>query len=241
MKKLMMATAVVLVAVSSAAQAQMSGREIVQRALKATGADTVMPKHKNMTMSGTLSIPAAGITAPLTNVRSSDNTFHLVLDIEGFGVIEQGLLEGTPFSIHPQTGTQILTGAQASSAKRQAIWRDGVDKYLTITNEGQEKYDGRDAYKVKLVSKDSSSIVRYYDIATSLPIATVSTTEGPEGPVEVVTLVSDYKSFSGLLFPVKQVQKIGENEQVITVEKLEFDNASPAALLLPAVIKALKK
>jgi hypothetical protein len=241
MRKLSLATAALLLTMSSAAHAQLGGRDILARALKASGSDTVLARHKNMTMSGTFSLPAQGVAAPLVIVRASDNTFHLTLDIEGFGTIEQGYSEGTAYSIHPQTGTAILTGAQESSAKRQGIWRDGPDEYLSITNEGQEKYNGRDAFKVKMMTKDSVSMTRYYDSETYLPIATVSTTQTPDGPVEVVTVVSDYKNFGGMMLPTKQVQQIAGTEQIITVDKVEFDNAPATALALPAVIKALKK
>jgi hypothetical protein len=242
MKKMILATAVALFTVSGVAHAQTpSGRDVVMRALKMSGSDTVLAKHKSMTMAGTLSLPAQGVSAPIVNVRSSDNAFHITVDVEGYGVIEQGFAEGTAYSIQPQTGAVILTGVQATQTKRQAVWRDTPDDYATISNEGQEKYNGKDAYKVKMVSKDSVTVTRYYDVETGLPMATVSTQETGDGPIEIVSLVSEYKDFGGMKLPTKQVQNIAGNEQIITIDKVEFDVAPASAIELPAAIKALKK
>ena len=245
MKKLMMATVFVLGTLAPAAQAQTtaapSGRDIVLRSQKASGMDTVMSRHKTLTMTGTLSLPAMGVSAPITNYRSADNAFHLTVVVDGFGTVEQGYAEGVAYSISPQTGAEILTGMQAAQAKRQGLWIDGVDNYASLTNEGQEKYAGKDAYKVKMVSKDSITITRYFDVETGLPIATVSMSQTPDGPVDIVTLVSDYKNFGGVMFPTRQVQQVAGNEQIITMDKIEFDTAPATAFALPDAIKALKR
>ncbi len=96
MKHVTMAAVVALnfLAVGVHAQATPSGREVVLRGLKATGADTVLPKHQSIKMTGSLSLPAQGIEAPLTQFRSATNEFKLMITIEGFGEIEQGYAEG---------------------------------------------------------------------------------------------------------------------------------------------------
>ncbi|MEO5510078.1 MAG: hypothetical protein ABIV28_06065 [Longimicrobiales bacterium] len=242
MKKMILATAVALFTVGGAAHAQTpSGRDVMLRALKMSGSDTVLAKHKSVTMTGTLSLPAQGVAAPIVNVRSSDNAFHITVDVEGYGVIEQGYAEGTAYSIQPQTGAVILTGLQAAQTKRQAVWRETPEDYLSLSNEGQEKYNGKDAYKLKLVSKDSVTVTRYYDVESGLPMAMVSTQQTGDGPIEIVSLISEYKNFDGMMLATKQVQNIAGNEQIITIDKVEFDVAPASALELPAAIKALKK
>ncbi len=242
MKRVTLATMVALSAFSAAAQAQsLGGREVVLRAQKMTGSDSVMTKHKTMTMTGTLNLPSQGVSAPVVNMKSADNMFRLTITVDGYGTVEQGYAEGTGYSISPGVEPAVLTGKALAQSRRQAEWRDKLDDYVSITNEGQEMYAGRNTYKVKLVSKDSVTTTRYYDVETGYQHATVSSQDTPDGPVEVITVMSDYKNFGGMMISSKQTQQVNGTEQIITLEKIEFDTAPASAFELPAVIKALKK
>lgn len=247
MKRTMVATMVAAGFFAAGAQAQTaaglpSGRAIMERSLRATGADTIMPKHTSMKMTGTLSLPAQGVSAPLENSRSSAGAFHVVITIDGFGEIEQGYADSTAYSINPQSGATILTGATAQSARRQAVWMDSPDYYTSMTTDALEKFQGKDAYKVSMVTKDGMKLTRWFDPTSGLAVATSSVVQGPDGTEQsVLTVVSDYKNFGGLLFPMKQIQQVGDNEQDILLEKIEFDNVPATVFALPAAIKALKK
>src|SRR3954462_6509871 len=245
MKRAITAT-VAAVVMTTAAQAQTpaqpSGRDLFIKSLHVTGADTIMPKHKTMKMTGSLSIPDQGVSAPLENVRSAAGAFHLTVTVDGFGTVEQGYADSTAYSINPQTGPVITTGSAAAGAKRQALWLDSPDAYTSITNEGMAKFQNKDEWKVTMVSKDGLKMTRYFDPTTGYAVGTVMTTDvGMGGETEVTTVVSEYKNFGGLMFPSKQAQILAGTEQDIILDKIEFDTVPASAFELPAAIKALKK
>jgi hypothetical protein len=244
MKHLMKATAVAvaLLAVGARANAQTpSGAEIVARSLKVSGMDTALKKHTSMKATGTFSLPAMGVEAPILQVKSATNEFRITVEVDGFGTVEQGYADGTAYSVNPQTGAMILDGAAALNAKRQAMWMDTPDMYASMTNVGQEKFEGKDVYKVNLVTKDSSKLTRYYDVQTGLPAGTQSESVTPDGAMQVTAIMMDYKDFGGVMLPAKQVQRSGDNEQVISITKVEWDVATKADWALPAAIVAMKK
>lgn len=246
MKRTMIATVVAQLFAAATLYAQtpanlQSGSELLVKSLHATGADSMMKKHTSMKMTGTLQLPAQGLVAPLENSRSSVGAFYLLINFDGMGTIEQGYSNGVPWTINFQTGAAIVEGAQALSYKRQAIWADGPEHYLSMTNEGLVKFQEKDAYKVALVTKDSLKMTRYFDPTTGLAMGTVTIQATDAGEMTTTTIVSDYKNFGGLLFPIKQIQMVGENEQHIILEKIEFDNVPASVFALPAAITAIRK
>jgi hypothetical protein len=246
MKRTMVAIVVAQLATAAALYAQTpanlpSGRDLLIKSLHATGADSMMKKHTSMKMTGTLGLPEQGITAPLENSRSSIGAFYLLINFEGMGTIEQGYTNGTAWSVNFQTGPSILEGSAAALYKRQAMWSDSPDNYLSMTNEGITKFQDKDAYKVLFVAKDSMKMTRYFDPATGLAVGAETTADLGAGVSTTITTMSDYKNFGGLLFPVKQVQMVNGTEQDVTIEKIEFDNVPASVFALPAAIVALKK
>jgi uncharacterized protein involved in high-affinity Fe2+ transport len=247
MKRTIAAAIVAAGMFTAAAQAQTpanlpSGRDLLMKSLHATGADTVMPKHTSMTMTGTLSIPAAGISGPVVMHKSAAGQFHVQIDIEAAGgVIEQGYADGTAWSINPNTGATIVDGAGAQSARRQAVWMDSPDQYTTMTTVAMEKFAGKDAYKVDLTTKDGAKMTRWFDTTTGLSLGSTTSQDMGGQVIDVTTTISEYKNFGGLMFPTKQTQSIAGNDQEIAFEKIEFDNVKPEQLALPASIKAIKK
>jgi hypothetical protein len=243
MKRTLAAAIVAAGLMTSGVQAQTaanlpSGRDLLLKSLHATGADTVLPKHTSMTMTGT--VATQGVSGSIVFHKTSSGQFHAAIDIaEVGGVIEQGYADGTAWLIHPALGPQIITGAGEQSARRQGVWLDGPDQYASLTTVALEKFQGKDAYKVEMVMKDSSKMTRYFDPTSGLTVGTVTKQDTPNGPVEITSVVSDYKNFSGLLFPTKQAQVPGDQE--ITMTSIEFDNVKPEVVALPASVKALKK
>lgn len=248
MKRTMVATVVAQLFAAATLSAQTpapanmpSGRDLLVKSLHATGADSMMTKHTSLKMTGTLSVPAQGVSAPLEISRSSIGAFYMLINIEGMGTIEQGYTNGTPWTINFQTGPSIPEGAMALGYKRQAIWADSPDNYVSMATQGMEKFNGKDAYKVAMVTKDSLKITRYFDPATGLTVGTTTVTTTEAGETTSTTIVSDYRNFGGMLFPVKQVQMVGDVEQDIILEKIDFDMVPATVFALPPAIVAIKK
>jgi hypothetical protein len=220
--------------------AKPTGVAIVARALKVTGADTILRQHGTLKVTGVLTQPALNQSSRITTVKSATGEFRMTIEVEGFGDVEQGYADSTAWSMHPQNGVVVLQGAQAAQVRRQAVWLDSPGLYRSLTNTGHVVFDGKDAWAVVAVAKDGLTITRFYDVQTGLAIGSRSDQPGPDGPMQIVTIFTDYKEFGGLKLWTRQLQTINGNDQFITIENVEFDKASKAEYGLPAEVAALR-
>jgi hypothetical protein len=53
--------------------------------------------------------------------------------------------------------------------------------------------------------------------------------------------MSEYRAFSGLQLPTRQVQRVLGTEQVVTITTVEFGGVDPSTFAPPAAILALVK
>src|SRR3954470_2028102 len=72
-----------------------SGSAVLLRSLQATGADSVLPRHASLRMSGTFVAPGSDFGGTTSSVRTSTGEFHWVMDVAGYGRIENGYAGGT--------------------------------------------------------------------------------------------------------------------------------------------------
>jgi hypothetical protein len=99
--------------------------------------------------------------------------------------------------------------------------------------------NGEACYKVKLVWKSGRETFDCYSVASGLLIASMGKQESAMGTVEVTNLLSDYKDFGGQKIATRLTQQVMGNEQVITINSVDYDAADAATFAMPAAIKAL--
>jgi hypothetical protein len=81
-----------------------------------------------------------------------------------------------------------------------------------------------------------------YSSETGLLVGMTQTQESPMGSVQVTTLFDDWKEFGGLKTATKLRQQMLGQEQVLTIDRLEFDRPEDAkAVEMPEQIKPLVK
>lgn len=234
------AVALALVATSAAAQPVPSGRDVLLRALRVTGADSVAPRHRSLKMSGRFASPNMEFGGAITSVRTSTGEFRWVMHVAGYGRIENGYADSTGYSINEKTGTELLSGAQLAQVGAQAVWLDTPDNYVSMLNAGVVTFDGKAAYRLELMSKDSLRITRFFDVATGLPLGRATRLTTPEGQVEVQQIMGDYRDVGGMLIPTT-LRQVGGSGQVVTFDTIEWDVAAPAEYALPKVVLQMKQ
>lgn len=146
--------ALALLAASVPAQPVPSGRTVLLRSLEATGADSVLPKHRSLKMSGTFTTPNSEFSGTVSSAKASTGEFHWVMDVVEYGRIETGYADGTGYSLNAKTGMELLAGSQLAQVRAQAIWLDTPDNYLSISNTGIVPFDGKEAYRLEMTSRE---------------------------------------------------------------------------------------
>jgi hypothetical protein len=81
----------------------------------------------------------------------------------------------------------------------------------SFTVKDVEPVDGNDAYAVEIKSPRGRVFTNYYDVKTGLKVKSVVEKDaGPAGKLEVQTYYQDYKSYNGLMVPMKTIVDQGK-------------------------------
>jgi hypothetical protein len=221
-----------------------SGREVIDRHLKAIGGREALLAQTSTHATGTVSLTAAGITGTLEAYHAKPNKFLQRINLPGIGDIEEGFDGKVGWSLSPLTGPTLLDGKLLEERAFDAEFYEDLkpaDRYQSITTMEKTTFAERPAYKVRLVKRDGNEDFEYYDTETGLKLGIVTKRESPMGPVEITALVSDYKKFGPLLQPTTMKQTAMMVETNFTITTLEYGNVEASIFTLPAPIKALIK
>lgn len=242
----LIALAVSLAGLPASAQTPAAGitpeaRAIITRHLEAAGPAGA---HTSMRATGSLAMPAQGITGTVSIVAARPNKTLLKADIAGIGSLESGFDGTHGWSVDPIMGPVLLTGKQLEQTKFDAVF-DGpfhdLSRFTSLAAAGTETFDGRQMHRVNAVNAQGDRSTEYFDAATGLHAGSVSSRETAMGTVEVTSLIRDYRKAGGTMQAHQLVQRMMGVEQVITIERFEFDVAGADAFAMPPAVKALIK
>jgi hypothetical protein len=228
-----------------AAAALPDGREIINRHLKEIGGREALLRHKSMHVTGTLGVPAQGISGPI-EIFSAANPDRLSVKatVPGIGEIIEGFDGSHAWSLSPMTGPMLKVDKELQQTKLDAGFYDELRdpaKYLTVKTVEKTTFEGRPCYKVALGRIDGVEDMDFYDAATGLHAGSIKTRDSSMGSMTVTTVVGGYKKFGDMLVATTQTQKVMGIEQKITITTVEYDNVNPSAFAPPDAIKALIK
>ncbi|HEY2434543.1 MAG TPA: hypothetical protein VGI12_17860 [Vicinamibacterales bacterium] len=227
----------------AAAAALPDARTIVDRHIKAVGGRQAVLAHKSMHATGTLSIPASGISGPVDIYGAAPDSVLVRTSVQGIGEIIDGFDGTHGWSISPMTGPTLKAGKELEQTKLDADFYSELrdPKKYTLKTVEKTTYDGRDCYKISVKRIDGSEDFDFYDVATGLRAGSINTRETQMGTMTVSNVESGYKKFGALTQATVLTQKIMGVEQRITIETVEYDKVDSSMFEPPAAIKALIK
>jgi hypothetical protein len=109
-----------------------------------------------------------------------------------------------------------------------------------LTTLSRTDFDGKAAYKVRVVFMSGSEQIEYFDVNTGLQIGSEAARAMPQGVVPSVSILRDYKRFGQLLHASTLVQRALGFEQIVTVTSCEYNVVPSLAFEPPAEVRALK-
>lgn len=241
------ALALSVLATGLSAQEQAPGvtpdaRAIIERHLEALGPDD--PAVTSMRATGTLAMPAQGITGTVEVIAARPNKALLKANIPGIGSLESGFDGERGWSVDPIMGPALLEGTALEQAKFDAAF-DGpfhdLTRFTSLTVGDPTTFDGKQVHQVHALNVRGDKSTEYFDVETGLHIGSVSTRETPMGPVEVTAIIRDYRREGGSLQAHELVQQMMGVEQIMTLERFEFNVANDDTFAMPPAVKALVK
>ena len=221
-----------------------AARAILDKHLAAIGGRQAVLSHKSTHATGTLSMPAAGVTGAVDVYGAQPNRTLLKVTLGGVGEVLEGFDGTHGWSISPMTGPMLLEGKQLEEKRFDSEFHSELrteDRYVSLTTLEQVDFEGRSCYKVRLVRKTGGEDIEFYDVATGLKAGSITTRETQMGTVTGTTVETDYRKFGNLLQPTTVRSQVGGLQQVITITAVDYDNVPASIFELPPGIKALLK
>ncbi len=235
-----------LVPALATAQALPDGKALVAKHIVAMGGREALDKHSSLHMSGTFSIPAAGMEGAVHMYRAKPALLLVQVTLGAVGEITTGFDGTTAWSINPMAGVSVMSGEQAAQTKQQAdFFADFPDpsRFSTIESIAAEDFEGRKCYKVRLVRADGSGeAMQFFDVETGLMAGMSRTLENPQmGKIDVLIITADYKDQGGIRLPSKITQRTPQGEFVQTFTAFEWDTVEAKIFELPDAVKSMVK
>lgn len=238
------ALAVCLVALpQSRAQDLPTGEVVMEKYIEATGGRAAHEKRKTSVSTGSFEMPAMGIKGTLKIWQAEPNLMYTEADIEGMGRTEEGFNGEVAWETSAMMGARIKTGEERAMAVRAAtfdadlLWRELFEKVECVA---VENVNEKPCYKVVKTPRIGPPETHYFDRESYLPVKAELTVPTPMGNVPSEQYISDYRKVGGLTLPHAIRQTLMGQEQLIRLEKIEFDVEIPEGRFdLPPAIKEL--
>jgi len=221
-----------------------AAKDIIAKYVEATGGAVAFKSISSMRAKGVFTITGQQMSGELEMMAARPNKLLTRITVTGVGPFEEGYDGKIGWSLDPMRGPALITGRSLDEHADEA-WFDGplhgTDQVKEMTVLGKEEFDGRQVYRVKVVTVRGTEQFELFDEKTGLQAGIEATRETPMGIMPTTTMFRDYQRFGQLTFPSKVVQRILGQEQILTFTLYEF-NSVPATLFdLPPAIKALIK
>ena len=216
--------------------------EILEKSIEAGGGAEAFKSVGYSMQSGSMSVPAMGITGTMKTYQKSPDKFLLVLNFEGIGEQRQGLNEGVAWSSDAMSGPRVLPEEEAVTVKREADVAARLDfksDYPTIEYVGETTFDGKAAHEIRTLDTEGNEATEYYSTESYHLLGSVRSVPSPMGAIDTTTYLRDYKKYGELTQPTTIVQKIGPTQIEIKINSVSYDKFDEEIFELPAAIKTI--
>jgi hypothetical protein len=222
-----------------------AARTIIDRYVQAIGGRDAVLRHTSIRSVGSFEMPAAGVKGNLTVVQVAPNKMGMTIDLPGMGQMVTAYDGTVGWSINPMQGPRVLEGKELAQIREDAgpsAMLRPADRIRSVETVERTTMNGQSCYKVKVTTLSGRETFDCYSTETGLLVGMTGTQDSPMGQVQVTTLFDDWKEFGGLKAATKvRLQMLGQ-EQVLTIDRVEFDRQDDLkALEMPEQVKPLVK
>lgn len=217
---------------------------VLDRAVEAAGGRDAFERLQSFTATGSVEIPAAGVTGSMSIFREGGN-YYIAIAIPGVGTTEAGVTDGIAWESAPAFGARIKTGTERSQALRDAAmainaavdWRESFSRAETV---GSSTIDGEAAYEVRMTPAEGGSVSMHFSKESGLALRMdlVAATQMGEVPIQVT--YGNYREFGGVLVPTVRASSVVGATVTQIIESAQTNVEIPEGRFdLPEAVAAL--
>lgn len=213
--------------------------QITEKYVQAIGGKAALEKHNSRTSQGSFEIAAMGLKGKLTSYEKAPNKTLRVVEIEGFGSVEQGYDGKIGWARDPMQGLREQSGAELAMAKIEAEFYQPLklkELYKKLEVKGKDKVGSAEVYVIEATPPEGSPMKMYFDATSGLLLRVDAETETPQGKMPTESYFEDYREVDGVKMPfvlkqsspaINWVLKLEEVKHNVTIEDAKF--AKPSA------------
>jgi len=212
--------------------------EILDKYVKAVGGKEAIEKVTSRVEKGTFELPAFGASGTIETYAKAPNKTALVIEIGGFGKVEN-VFDGTKgWSSDPQSGLRELNGTELAMTRRDADLHRSLklkSQYTKMEVIGKDKVGDSEAYVVVATPSEGKPEKLYFDAKSGLLTRMDVEAETPQGAMAFQIYLQDYKPIDGVQVPhtlrreseaFGMVIKYTEVKHNVAVEDTKFNKPS---------------
>jgi len=228
----------------ASARAELTGRQIIEKFVEATGGNDAYAKLKTRSSTGTFAIPAQNMSGQITLLQKAPDQMQMTGQIAGI-TFARGFDGRVAYEVNSAIGARIIEGDERDLVRQQALMNPlaGIDELVTaIDNVGTEDLNGREAHKVEMTMTGGQQVTEWFDVESSLLSRLHMAIDSLAGPLEITIDFGDWREIDGVKLPFKLEQKIDPMgiEQTIQFTEIKNNPEIPAEkFALPQEVKDL--
>lgn len=227
-----------------AGKALPNGEEIVERHIFESGGPEAYEKLRTQKITGTLTFVARNIAGRMETWAADGGRYYQSTDIPGMGRQEEGSDGVIAWDRSPSIGPRVRPRKNTDGvgitldAAGMIAWRVLIKQVRT---EAEERIDGRDCYRVRLVPRDGSpDMIRWYDRSTGLLYRSSLAARTDMGELPVIMTFEEYRDIAGVRWPSRIRTTASGQDTVFVADDVELNEpVDDAVFKVPQEIRDL--
>lgn len=176
--------------------------QIIEKAVQAIGGKAAHEKLTSRVAKGTLEVSGTG--GPFETYAKAPNKTITIVDIEGYGVYQEGFDGAVAWVLDPASGMSERQGTALATAKREADFYGAFkikEHFPKMTLKGKDKVGDREVYVIDAITAEGTPETLYIDVQNGLILRMDMVRETPQGKVSMELYMEDYREVDGIKLP----------------------------------------
>jgi outer membrane lipoprotein-sorting protein len=218
-----------------------TAQDVLNKMIDAMGGKKALEAIKDTTITGTVELVQANMSAPITIYQKEPNKIRVDVEIAAAGMSFIQAYDGQKgWGTNFQTmATEEMSDDMSKNISHQALGNDSLlnpqKLGITFALKPKEKIEDKDYIVLEQTLADGHKIIMFIDPATYLPYKSVTKSLDPMsgGEVESESFLSDYQKVGGLMVAYStRVMSNGAEVQRLTITGVTFNTNLDDALFI---------
>jgi hypothetical protein len=221
-----------------------NAEEIIERHIFESGGPEFYEMLRTQKVTGRLTFLARNMEGRMETWAANGGKYYQSTDIPGMGKQEEGSDGVIAWDRSPAIGPRVKSHRNSATlgvtldAAAMVEWRALIDHVRT---EAEERIDGRDCYRVRLVPRDGSQdMVRWYDRDTGLLYRSALAVRTDMGALPLVMTYEEYRTVAEVKWPSRIRITASGQDTLFSADEVKLNEpVDDAVFEVPAEIRDL--